>query len=467
MRVSDRLAWTSLRLLAAAAIFAPAMTAAAADSGSRRVWLSRDTGPRDANEYSAGVVLNPDGKTLYVVGDSEGELVIFAHDTATGARLWAVHTKSQLDEADFPKGVAISADGTRLFVTGDAQESLDTRSMLTAAFDTADGTLLWHSRLSAGPHLVLAPAAVVLNPDGRGVYVVGALTGLAGGSDYWDYLTVMYDADTGSELWTTMYAGPGLSADTPEWVGVSPDGARVYVTGTSVGEGTDRDFATVAYSAVDGSLLWQARYDAGADDYAVAGAVSPDGDRVYVTGFARAAFGAPHDYRLVAYAASTGKQLAVASYDSGHSDVPAALALSPDGQRLYVTGTSAGDYATIAYDTAASSRVWGARYDGGKGRDQAASIAVSPDGSRVYVTGESAEGRTACGGGFKATDYLTVSYDADTGTKLWQMRYGRESKAPDRPSTVAVSPDGSLVFVTGTSEAACSSSDLVTIAYRP
>ena len=49
-------------------------------------------------------------------------------------------------------------------------------------------------------------------------------------------------------------------------LGLGAPRERVFVTGTSLGSGTDRDFATVAY-AWDGSPLWASRYDAGADDF--------------------------------------------------------------------------------------------------------------------------------------------------------------------------------------------------------
>ena len=67
-------------------------------------------------------------------------------------------------------------------------------------------------------------------------------------------------------------------------------------------------------------------------------------------------------------------------------------------------------------------------------------VAVSPDGSRVFVTGCS--GLTACGLGWMTT----VAYDVATGTPLWMAQH------PQRGGVaigVAVAPDGRLVYVTG------------------
>jgi hypothetical protein len=78
---------------------------------------------------------------------------------------------------------------------------------------------------------------------------------------------------------------------------------------------------------------------------------------------------------------------------------------------VYVTGGSTGswnvdDYATVAYDAASAERVWVRRYNGpADSVDIATALALSPDGTMVYVTGESA----GSGSGF---DYATAAYSA-------------------------------------------------------
>jgi DNA-binding beta-propeller fold protein YncE len=63
-------------------------------------------------------------------------------------------------------------------------------------------------------------------------------------------------------------------------------------------------------------------------------------------------------------------------------------------------------YGTVAYGTAAGAELWTAKYGGANiflGSD-ARSLAVSPDGSKVFVTGAAFDGATF------DTDYGTVAY---------------------------------------------------------
>jgi DNA-binding beta-propeller fold protein YncE len=87
------------------------------------------------------------------------------------------------------------------------------------------------------------------------------------------------------------------------------------------------------------------------------------------------------------------------------------MAVSPVGGTVYVTGDSTGirsgaDYATVAYNAATGAQRWVQRYNGpANGGDYARSVAVSPGGGTVYVTGYSQ--RTA---GSEEPDYATVAY---------------------------------------------------------
>lgn len=121
-----------------------------------------------------------------------------------------------------------------------------------------------------------------------------------------------------------------------------------------------------------------------------------------------------------------------ARYASNANTLTAATIAAPDGSRVYVTGENGAGMVTLAYDAATGKRVWRANYASG---GDAIAIATSPNGSSVFVTGYV---------GYWGTAYATVAYDAATGRQLWEQDFGT-----NQPEGVGVSPDSTVVFVTG------------------
>ena len=181
--------------------------------------------------------------------------------------------------------------------------------------------------------------------------------------------------------------------------------------------------------------------------------VAVAGGRVFVGGA-----GCPERAILaVAYDQSTGTRLwARASVNAaGGANEFHGIATSPSGSTVYVTGSSDGaltdeDVLTIAYDAATGAKRWSSRLNVSKGganlEDFPQAIAVSPDGSEVFVVGWSA-----------GTYALVVAYDAQTGTRFWTRSFGLSSSF----SGLALSPDGTRVYATGVS----TSSEFLTMAF--
>src|SRR5205814_10391627 len=129
-----------------------------------------------------------------------------------------------------------------------------------------------------------------------------------------------------------------------------------------------------------------------------------------------------------------------------------AVGRTPDGSRVLTAGyalttpnaTSTAnphDFLVAATDTATGGRRWTSMYDGGFGRDdQAAGLAVSPDGTKVFVTGQSEH----AAGNY---DYMTAAFAVATGARLWAARYDGPVSRGDIPTAVAT--DGTRVYVTG------------------
>lgn len=104
-----------------------------------------------------------------------------------------------------------------------------------------------------------------------------------------------------------------------------------------------------------GTKLWASRYGvAGQFLVANSAVVSPSGSTVFVTG---------------------GPTVA---YDAAN------------GATRWVTAGGTTGFATVAYDASTGAQLWVARYDGPvAGLDRAVAVAVSPAGSAVFVTGGS------------------------------------------------------------------------------
>jgi hypothetical protein len=202
-----------------------------------------------------------------------------------------------------------------------------------------------------GPGHVGVAYSVAVSPGGGRVFVTGQSAGTNGGVDY---ATIAYNAATGARLWAARYNGPTNTWNAASSVAVSPGGGSVFVTGVSEATRSGLDYATVAYNAATGTQQWAARYrgPATGNDAAHAVAVSPSGGTVFVTGVSKAtASFLDYDYATVAYNATTGAQRWAARYTGPAPgvDVANSLAVSPTTGTVYVTGTTSDGYATVAY----------------------------------------------------------------------------------------------------------------------
>ena len=359
----------------------------------------------------------------------------------TGLWVARLHTGDTVGRA-----VAVSPDGSTVFAAGQHNVTSTNVHGETVAYNAVTGAQIWQSEDTAANS---AFEAITAAGDGSAVFVTGY--GKPAGATGQEALTVAYDAATGATLWTQAVgrAGEGRS------IAVAPDGSAVFVTGNDTcGKPATTCYLTAAYNAATGATLWTEQVP----NTGVAGsiAVAPDGSAVFVTGVGSCGQRSPSCYVTVGLSATTGANLWTQTFSSRKAGSPAALAVSPDGSEVFVTGQVGGqpvavpygEYGTVAYNAATGTQLWKALYRGPGSGGGASDIAVSPDGSEVFVTGEnSSAGFT--GHPLGLPQYATVAYGSGTGTRAWLARYGDVAKGASYANSIAVSPDGSEVFVTG------------------
>jgi hypothetical protein len=266
----------------------------------------------------------------------------------------------------------------------------------------------------------------------------------------------------GTRLWAASFRDH-TQLNFGQAVVADPDDSTIYVTGSS----GQAHFSTVAYDAATGAQRWVARYYGLGVSGPTAMAISPDGSRLFIGGsttppgsalFARVA--------IVAYDARTGARL-WARHPFG-SGIATSVAVSPDSATLYVTGIvgdqidGRGSVATFAYDAATGTRKWLAGYHGMRPSAFASSVTASPDGRDVLISTPV----TSPSG----TKYIaTLAYDAATGAPRWTRFVQGTVSTPEDfgiGQNIGVSPDSSAAYVTGYAPNASGGSSFVTTAYR-
>lgn len=366
---------------------------------------------------------------------------------------------------DAARSVAVDASGN-VYVTGTSGGEYGTIKYNSA------GVLQWEARYN-GPGVGNDEAnALALDAAGN-VYVTGQSEGIGTRSDY---TTIKYNT-AGVQQWEARYNGPDNTFDEASALAVDAAG-NVYVTGSSTGDGTGSDYATIKYNA-NGVQQWAARYNGAGNGTDVATALAVDaGGNVYITGGSGGTVGAPEfdafDYTTIKYNAG-GVQQWEARYNGpgNHFDFARSLAIDVTGN-VYVTGGSTGsgtdrDYATIKYNSAGVQK-WVARYNSPTNfRDDANDLAVDNQGN-VYVTGEGNREPFINPDEATSAEFATVKYNAG-GNQLWvATNNGPFAGGIDVARAIAIDASGNVYItgesVTGESAVGQTFEDYATIKYN-
>jgi 6-phosphogluconolactonase (cycloisomerase 2 family) len=279
--------------------------------------------------------------------------------------------------------LTVSPDGKHVYAAGYRHDAAavfsrdETTGKLTFVEAQKEGV--------GGVNGIGGPCSVAVSPDGRHVYVAG----------HWDHSVAVFSRDrtTGKLTFIEVQRDGVNGVDglyVINWVTVSPDGKHVYAA-------SYRDYALAVFGrdATTGKLTFvEVHKDdlSGVDGLygAFFVAVSPDGEHVYAAGYLESALAVFRRDK------STGKLTFIEVQRDGVGGVdglegPSSVALSPDGEHIYVAG--AGDNAVAVFSrdksTGKLSFIEVQRDGIGSvdGLERARSVAVSPNGRYVYAAG--------------------------------------------------------------------------------
>ncbi|MCF8539860.1 MAG: beta-propeller fold lactonase family protein [Candidatus Nanopelagicales bacterium] len=277
-----------------------------------------------------GVALSPDGETLWVSsGSPTNSLTRFR--TSDGATEQVI----DLTPADFPQIVAVSPDGLSVYVA--AQNSGGSLSVVSATTNTvtrtinlgfmptgiavsSDNATIFVGDYFGNQLVAITPSGTVSDSVAVGSGPIGVAYSGADGRVYvsnqnGNSVSVI-DVSDPSNMVTVGSAIP--VASTPRDLAVSPDGREVWVP--SQGSSTVSIIDTATRTVVD---------TLSAPDVSDVIAFSPSGDRAFVVSWSLS----PYGYgTLLEFDVAT--RAALSSTALGY--VPGAMAVSPNGQSVYV-----------------------------------------------------------------------------------------------------------------------------------
>lgn len=388
--------------------------------------MVQDGGGVDGLEGAFHVTVSADGTNVYVASSWDNAVAVFERDDATGALTFVeaeFDDTGGVDGLDLARAVTVSHDGKHVYVAGDSDHAI-------AIFERSatNGALNYVGMVennSNGVNEMQSPQWITLDQDDDHLYVAA-----------WSYGGVeVFDRNASDGSLTIIEEQQSCDGlEGVVGVAVSASGC-VYAAGYA-----DDAVAFFSRDAATGVLTYGNNRSAEHVDGlngAIGVAVSPDGKHIYVAG--------NDDDAVVAFERFGCSWLdLVATYTDDWPinglDGARALAVSPDSSQLYIASDV--DNAVAIFDRNASTGELTFKVtafdgiDGVDGLDGAYAVAVSPDSVNFYVTGYNDDAVAS----FRWTGGML--------TYLGVMQDGVDGVAGlNGPNSVAVSPDGSHVYV--------------------
>lgn len=297
------------------------------------------------------LAMSHDGKSLYVAGLLENELAVFSRNGTTGALTFEeVHADAGLSGIH---SVAVSPDDETVYAVG-----RNAGALVVYTRNTSTGLLTLletHTDGTGGVDGLAGATSVAVSPDGKHVYAVG--------QDEQEIAIFARSALDGSLTFSAVVAdgigvGTDVDVDDKRVVRLDPSGSHLYVT-NHVEDLGDVWIAVFSRAAADGGLTPVSSVAASEVDLCLLGiegdsgiAFAPDGAAAYVN--------QPFDTSVVAFSRAAGS--GALDFADGLCDDSIGrgaggtddgfwgsqdLAVSPDGEHLYVAAANLEDAVSV------------------------------------------------------------------------------------------------------------------------
>lgn len=311
-------------------------------------WLQRYNGPENMQDEGRQILLdasgNPFVRGVTLTGATSYDYIVLKYNSS-GMQQWMKTYNGTGSSSDSPSDLKIDASGN-VYITGYSTGVGTGYDWLTIKYDPT-GTQLWEKRFNGPGNSTDVANSLAVDASGN-IYVTG-FTGSNGTGN--DITTIKYNS-SGIQQWIQTYNGPGNANDNARSLILDAAG-NVYITGYSAGVSSGSDYTTIKYNS-SGAQQWLVTYNgpgnAGEDAFSL---VLDAAGNIYITG-SSVGSGTDYDYATVKYNQSGVQQWVQRYNGTGNSyDESRPLAIDTSGN-VYVAGTSRGsntarDYATIKY----------------------------------------------------------------------------------------------------------------------
>jgi alpha-tubulin suppressor-like RCC1 family protein len=425
--------------------------------------------------------------------------------SSAGALLWERNftwVTGNLGFQSFQVGHAVTTDAdANVIVTGISTSTRGDKDQLTMKYSST-GTQSWQNRYDGPLNRGETYGGVTL--DSAGDVVMAGAT--AGSSGYGEVHVWKNDGNTGASLWDIRRPRSGAQND-DEVIAVKTDAANhVIVAGISEASSSNEMVYLAKFSATSGAVLWERRFRPSSTTFARLADMTLDSEgNLIVTGTAtRSSTGG--DFYTAKYSGATGAVIweryldgpfnqadvgwyvavdaadniiAAGAYDSLYNDeqlllvkysaagvkawervtpegLLRGLAVDPQGNAV-ITGLANDRLFAGKYAAATGAPLWEHVHNGANAAILGHAVATDASG-HVFVTGYARSSRPA-----RDEDFVTIKFDATTGTRLWENLFNGTGGA-DQGHAIAIDSAGNP-HVTGYGYVSSDNYDVYTVKY--